>query len=85
MVHERMISIKASSQTDHVGDSASTSHPRLRLYASTMPSANTETDTSQKKLANTGYKEIFTGPGGFDREIEEIGNHIYPPASVSSH
>ncbi|EHK96045.1 putative Alpha-ketoglutarate-dependent sulfonate dioxygenase [Glarea lozoyensis 74030] len=46
-----------------------------------MPSANTETDTSQKKLANTGYKEIFTGPGGFDREIEEVGNHIYPPAS----
>jgi hypothetical protein len=48
-----------------------------------MPAANTATDRPQQKLANTGYKEIFTGPGGFDREIEEVGNHIYPPASVS--
>jgi hypothetical protein len=49
-----------------------------------MPSADTVADRSQQKLANTGYKEIFTGPGGFDKEIEEVGNHIYPPASVSS-
>jgi hypothetical protein len=48
-----------------------------------MPAADIAPNPPAAKLANTGYKEIFTGPGGFDREVEVNGNETYAPASVS--
>ena len=48
-----------------------------------MPTADIAPKPSAQKLANTGYKEIFTGPGGLDKEVELNGNETWPRASVS--
>ena len=41
-------------------------------------------DHSSKKLENRGqYKEIFTGPKGFDRKTELEGSESQPKATVS--
>jgi len=41
--------------------------------------------SNKSKVPNgrTGYKEIFTGPKGFDRKAEEEGTETQPKASVS--
>ena len=46
--------------------------------------ATVDGDSNSKKLENRGqYKEIFTGPKGFDKKTELEGSESQPKATVS--